>query len=87
MNSLIGPIIQLAINVCGLIATVESERYIQELKEAQMSLAEESARGDDADDGKIEFLHKQIAITVQAINEQFALSRAPSSPSLPSHSS
>jgi hypothetical protein len=73
MSAIIGPAIQLAISLCGLIASQQAMSYIDELKEIQLALLAEEAKGDDADDGKIESLHRQLPILFQAVNEQYAL--------------
>ena len=73
MTALIGEIISLASSICGIIATKEALKYVDDLKDYQTSLVEEDAKGDLADDSKIEALHKSIQITLEAINNQYAL--------------
>lgn len=76
MSALLASAIQLAISVCGLINNAQTNGYVDQLKQAKMDLIDEDSKGDDADDGKIENLHKQIGVLIEAVNEQFALSQA-----------
>lgn len=75
MLAMVGPAISLATSICNLINTEEALKYINQLKQLESDLIAEDAKGDDADDGKIESLHKQIAVTLQAVNSQYALSK------------
>lgn len=82
MSGLIGAAIGLATSICNLVNTEESMKYINDLKNHQMDLIAEGQKGDDADDGKIEALHQQIAVILQAVNNQYALQKsAPSATS------
>lgn len=78
MSALIGPIVSLASQICQLINTEETLKYVNQLKDHQDQLIAEDAKGDDADDGKIEALHKEIAVIIQAINNQYATFKAQS---------
>lgn len=72
MGAFVGPLISLASGVVGLIASEQARANLNDMKNHQLELISEDARGDDRDMGKIEALHKQIVVLAEAIANEYA---------------
>ncbi len=70
---LIEAIIGLASGVLSYMAEKEALKYVDKLNQLQKDLLAEHAKGYAADDAKIENLEHELAITLQAVQNQFAI--------------
>jgi hypothetical protein len=73
MMTIVGPLIDLAVAVLGMIATDEAMKYITQLNDARTALQAELAKGYDSDDAKVEALYAQIQVLTQTVNNQLTL--------------
>lgn len=87
MSSVVSSAIDLGVQILQLINTAESMKYVNQLTQAQLDLKAEQMKGYDADDAKIETLHGQIGILLQAVNLELKVfqSKAPVAPSPATH--
>lgn len=72
MLSIVGSAITLATSICGLLATAQANANLNQLKNLELQLITEDAKGDAADDGLVESLHSQITVLLQAVANEYA---------------
>lgn len=66
MTALIAAGLELAAQIFTLINSMESRKYIDRIVKLKLEIEHEEARGYDSDDAKIEMLHKEAEIIMEA---------------------
>ncbi len=76
MLGLIAAALGLATEVMKFMGEEANRKYGDKLYELNQDLLKEEAKGYDSDDSKIEYLYKEVKITLQALQTDLALKLA-----------
>lgn len=71
--------IALATEIFKYLNTEESRKYIDKMVELQLGIQKEEEKGYKSDDAKIESMHKELIIIMEAAKNELALLQANSS--------
>ncbi len=71
-NPLLDGVVGLASQVFSFLNTLESRKYIDEIKDIKLQILAEEQKGADSDDALIEDLYARLGVIVEACNEDMS---------------